>query len=174
MLGTFGNVPLLMQLQHTHDPFAAGCLILVALVVIAGYTALGAIVKAELFPAEIRSIGVGLPSAIAISIFGSTAGGLALWFKKQGLEIWFFYYVSACIAVSLIVFLCMRESSKTSRIYPSSRSEARPCHARRRATPGNVSGCGTPRRGCDSRCAVRAWAAGNPRNRNPCGPAECR
>jgi MFS transporter, MHS family, alpha-ketoglutarate permease len=116
VLGTFGNVPLLAQLSQTHDPVAAAGLVLLALIVISGYTALGAIVKAELFPVEIRSIGVGLPSALAISVFGSTAGGLALWFKKQGHETWFFYYVSVCIAVSLTVFLFMRESSKTSRI----------------------------------------------------------
>jgi MHS family alpha-ketoglutarate permease-like MFS transporter len=82
--------------------------------VISCYTALSAIVKAELFPAEIRSIGVGLPSAIAISIFGGTAEYVALWFKTHGMETWFYWYVSGCIAVSLIVFLKMRETSKTS------------------------------------------------------------
>ena len=116
VLGTFGNVPLLMQISKTHDPVAAALLILLALVVISGYTALGAIVKAELFPAEIRSIGVGLPSAIAISIFGGTVGYVALWFKQIGHEPWFYWYVSGCVAISLVVFLSMRESSRTSRI----------------------------------------------------------
>lgn len=116
VLGTFGNIPLLTQISKTHDPVIAGLLILLALVVISGYTALGAIVKAELFPAEIRSIGVGLPSAVAISIFGGTAEYVALWFKKVGHETWFYWYVSACIACSLVVFLSMRESSRTSRI----------------------------------------------------------
>jgi MFS transporter, MHS family, alpha-ketoglutarate permease len=116
VLGTFGNVPMMMQLQQTHDPLTAALLILLALVVISGYTALGAIVKAELFPAEIRSIGVGLPSAVAISIFGSTAEYVALWFKQAGHENWFYWYVSGCIAVSLVVFLSMRETSRTSRI----------------------------------------------------------
>jgi MHS family alpha-ketoglutarate permease-like MFS transporter len=116
VLGTFGNVPLLMGLSTTHDPVSAALLILAAVVVISGYTALSAVVKAELFPAEIRSIGVGLPSAVAISIFGGTAEYVALWFKQAGHESWFFYYVSACVACSLIVFIFMRESSKTSRI----------------------------------------------------------
>ena len=86
VLGTFGNIPLLTQISKAHDPVVAGLLILLALVVISGYTALGAIVKAELFPTEIRSIGVGLPSAIAISIFGGTAEYVALWFKQAGHE----------------------------------------------------------------------------------------
>jgi MHS family alpha-ketoglutarate permease-like MFS transporter len=116
VLGTFGNIPLLMQLSKTHDPFIAALLILIAVIVISGYTALSAIVKAELFPVEIRSIGVGLPSAIAISIFGGTAEYVALWFKSVGNESGFFWYVSACIACSLVVFIFMRESSKTSRI----------------------------------------------------------
>ena len=116
VLGTFGNVPLLMALSGTHDPVSAALLILAAVVVISGYTSLSAIVKAELFPAEIRSIGVGLPSAVAISIFGGTAEYVALWFKQAGHESWFFYYVSACVACSLLVFIFMRESSRTSRI----------------------------------------------------------
>jgi MFS transporter, MHS family, alpha-ketoglutarate permease len=105
-----------MGLSKTHDPVSAALLILAAVVVISGYTALSAVVKAELFPAEIRSIGVGLPSAVAISIFGGTAEYVALWFKQAGHESWFFYYVSACVACSLIVFIFMRESSRTSRI----------------------------------------------------------
>lgn len=115
-LGTFGNVPLLMQISKTHDPVSAACLILVALLVISGYTALGAIVKAELFPAEIRALGIGLPSAIAISIFGGTVEYVAIWFKAHQMETWFFWYVSACIGVSFIVFLTMKESSSASRI----------------------------------------------------------
>jgi MHS family alpha-ketoglutarate permease-like MFS transporter len=114
VLGTFGNIPLLTQISKTQEPFALACLILLALVVISGYTSLSAIVKAELFPAEIRSIGVGLPSAIAISIFGGTAEYVALWFKSIGHESWFYWYVSTCIFCSLLVFTFMRESSKTS------------------------------------------------------------
>lgn len=115
-LGTLGTVPLLTVLSQTRDPFAAFGLIMIALAVCACYTALGAIVKAELFPVEIRALGVGLPSAIAISIFGGTAGAIALWFKSIGHETWFYWYVTICVACSLVVFLTMRESSRTSRI----------------------------------------------------------
>jgi MHS family alpha-ketoglutarate permease-like MFS transporter len=113
-LGCLGNVPLLMAISKTTDPYMAAGLILLAVTVISCYTALGAIVKAELFPAEIRSLGVGMPSAIAISIFGGTAELVAYWFKSHDLETWFYWYVSACIGISLIVFLYMRETSATS------------------------------------------------------------
>jgi MHS family alpha-ketoglutarate permease-like MFS transporter len=114
VLGTFGTVPLLTLIAKTHDPYAVTWLILLAVLVISGYTALSAIVKAELFPAEIRSIGVGLPSAIAISLFGGTAELVAYWFKSHGHESWFYWYVSACIFCSLLVFMLMRETSTTS------------------------------------------------------------
>ncbi|MEJ0036681.1 MAG: MFS transporter [Gammaproteobacteria bacterium] len=114
VLGTLGNVPLLMAISKTTNPYMATALIMLAVLVISGYTALSAIVKAELFPAEIRSIGVGLPSAIAISMFGGTAELVAYWFKSHNMESSFYWYVSACIAVSLVVFLRMRETSKTS------------------------------------------------------------
>jgi MHS family alpha-ketoglutarate permease-like MFS transporter len=114
VLGTFGNIPLLMAISKTTDPYMATGLIMIAVLVISCYTALSAVVKAELFPAEIRSIGVGLPSAIAISLFGGTAEFVALWFKSHNLANQFYWYVSACIAVSLVVFLKMRETSRTS------------------------------------------------------------
>jgi MHS family alpha-ketoglutarate permease-like MFS transporter len=116
ILGTFGTVPLLTILSGTRDPYLAFALIMLALTVCACYTALGAIVKAELFPVEIRALGVGLPSAVAISVFGGTAGAIALWFKSIGHETWFYWYVTICVACSLVVFLTMRESSRTSRI----------------------------------------------------------
>jgi MHS family alpha-ketoglutarate permease-like MFS transporter len=114
VLGTFGNIPLLMAISKTTDPYVAAAFIMLAVLVISCYTALSAIVKAELFPAEIRSIGVGLPSAIAISMFGGTAELVAYWFKRHNIESMFYWYVSGCIAVSLIVFLMMRETSRTS------------------------------------------------------------
>jgi MHS family alpha-ketoglutarate permease-like MFS transporter len=116
LAATLGTVPLMTVLSHTSDPVTAFGLITLALVFVSGYTALSAIVKAELFPVEIRALGVGLPSAIAISLFGGTAEVVALWFKRIGQESLFYWYVTALAACSLIVFLSMRESSRTSRI----------------------------------------------------------
>ncbi len=44
-----------------------------------------AIVKAELFPTEIRALGVGLPYALTVAIFGGTAEFIALWLKSIGM-----------------------------------------------------------------------------------------
>jgi MHS family alpha-ketoglutarate permease-like MFS transporter len=64
----------------------------------------------------VRATGVGLPYAITVSIFGGTAEVIALWFKTQGHEAWFNYYLTALIAVSLIVYATMRDTRFNSAI----------------------------------------------------------
>jgi MHS family alpha-ketoglutarate permease-like MFS transporter len=112
VLGTLGTVPLLTALQHARTTGQAIALLLLALTAVSGYTAINAVVKAELFPTGIRALGVGLPYAIAVSLFGGTAEYIALWFKNMGHEQWFYWYVTACIAGSLVVYVTMRESSR--------------------------------------------------------------
>ena len=73
-------------------------------------------VKAELFTVERRALGVGLPYALTVAIFGGSAEYVALWFKDIGLERGFYWYVSACIACSLLVYVLMPETKRTSRI----------------------------------------------------------
>jgi MHS family alpha-ketoglutarate permease-like MFS transporter len=116
ILGTLGTVPLLTTLSGTHDFMTALLLILAALCIVSGYTAINAVVKAELFPAEVRALGVGLPYAIAASLFGGTAPYVALQLKDWGVETYFYWYVSALIFVSLIVYVTMRDTKKTTRI----------------------------------------------------------
>ena len=73
-------------------------------------------VKAELFPAHVRTLGVALPYALANTIFGGTAEYVALWFKQQGMESGFYWYVTAMIGLSLITYLRMRDTQKHSLI----------------------------------------------------------
>ena len=87
-----------------------------ALIIVSGYTSINAVVKAELFPAEIRALGVGLPYAVSVSLFGGTAEYIALWLKSIGHEQWFFWYVAGCCAVSLCVYLAMRDTRRHSLI----------------------------------------------------------
>ena len=87
-----------------------------ALLIVSGYTSINAVVKAELFPTSIRALGVGLPYAVTVSLFGGTAEYLALWFKSIGREDAYAWYVSACIAVSLLVYLRMPDTQQHSRI----------------------------------------------------------
>ena len=112
VLGLFGTVPVLTALAATRDEGQAFALLMAALVAVSGYTAINAVVKAELFPTEIRALGVALPYAVTVSLFGGTAEYLALWFKNAGHESWFFWYVTGCIAMSLVVYTTMPETQR--------------------------------------------------------------
>lgn len=114
-LGVLCTWPILSSLQDA-TPVQAFWLILAALVIVSGYTAINAVVKAELFPVEVRALGVGLPYALTVALFGGTAEYVALWFKNAGHETGFFWYVTACIGVSLAVYLAMPDTRASSRI----------------------------------------------------------
>ncbi|MEV0995703.1 MFS transporter [Nonomuraea sp. NPDC050202] len=105
-----GTVPLMTALGGVQG-FGGGLVLsLTGLVIVTGYTSINAVVKAELFPTNVRALGVALPYAIANALFGGTAEYVALWFKDSGIESGFFWYVSGCAAVSLVVYLTMRET----------------------------------------------------------------
>jgi MHS family alpha-ketoglutarate permease-like MFS transporter len=114
--GTLLTVPLMTVMGSTRNPVGAFFLVLAGLVIVAGYTSINAIVKAELFPTKIRALGVGLPYALTVAIFGGTAELIAQALKSAGHETVFFWYVAGCVLVSLIVYGTMRETSKTSEL----------------------------------------------------------
>jgi MHS family alpha-ketoglutarate permease-like MFS transporter len=110
VLGVLFTVPLLSALQATHDPREAFVLILAGLAIVSCYTAINAVVKAELFPTSVRALGVGLPYALTVALFGGTAEYVALWLKQAGRETDFYWYVTGCIAISLVVYATMRDT----------------------------------------------------------------
>jgi MHS family alpha-ketoglutarate permease-like MFS transporter len=116
VLGLLCTVPIMSTLATVQSPFIAFLLALAALVIVSGYTAINAVVKAELFPAHIRALGVALPYAIANAMFGGTAEYVALWFKGAGMEPVYFWYVTGMIGVSLLVYLFMRDTKHKSLI----------------------------------------------------------
>ena len=116
LLGVIFTVPLFTALETVKDPFTAFLLVMAALVIVTGYTSINAVVKAELFPAHIRALGVALPYALANTLFGGTAEYVALWFKDQGMEQAFYWYVTGMIGLSLIVYLSMRDTKRHSLI----------------------------------------------------------
>ena len=116
VLGTLFTVPILTTLHTITTWWGAFFLIMAALIIVSGYTSINAVVKAELFPTEIRALGVGLPYALTVSIFGGTAEYIALWFKSAGMETGYYWYVTACIACSLLVYITMKDTRKHSRI----------------------------------------------------------
>jgi len=116
VFGAAATVPILTTLSHTNNFWVAFALIMTALIIISGYTSINAVVKAELFPANIRALGVGFPYGVAVSIFGGTAEQVALSFKKGGHEEWFYWYVTGCILVSLVIYVVMKDTKKYSKI----------------------------------------------------------
>lgn len=114
--GIIFTVPIFLGIARVGSPLGAFLLITAALVIVTGYTSINAVVKAELFPAHIRALGVALPYAIANTLFGGTAEYVALWCKAHGIENAFFWYVTAMIGISLISFIRMRETAKHSEI----------------------------------------------------------
>jgi len=114
--GVLFTYPIFRTLESVHSPYAAFALVLTALIVVSGYTSINAVVKAELFPAHIRALGVALPYAIANTIFGGTAEYVALWLKLHEMESVFYWYVTAMVALSLIVYIRMRDTKTASQI----------------------------------------------------------
>src|SRR6516225_11170481 len=117
VVGTLATVPILTTLKETKEPLYVFALICSAWIFVAGYTSINAIVKAELFPTNVRALGVGLPYAITVSIFGGTAPAVALAFKNAGHEQWFYYYLSGMIFLSLLIYSTMRDTKHESAMH---------------------------------------------------------
>ena len=112
--GTLLTVPILTTLAGTKSAWTAFLLICGAWIFTAGYTSINAVVKAELFPTAVRATGVAVPYAVTVSIFGGTAPAIALFFKQQGHEQWFFYYLAGMIFISFLVYALMRDTKHAS------------------------------------------------------------
>jgi MHS family alpha-ketoglutarate permease-like MFS transporter len=110
VLGTVATVPIMTAIGGTRDPIVAFALVLAALAILCGTTSVSSTAKAELFPPEVRALGVGFPYAISTSLFASTAEVIALRFKQAGHESGFFWYISACVAVSLVAIWFVPET----------------------------------------------------------------
>ena len=104
-LGALATVPILTALRTVSSPELAFVLIAVALAIVSFYTSISGIVKAEMFPAEVRALGVGLAYAIANAAFGGTAEYVALGLKSVGHETAFYWYVTAMMVVAFLVSL---------------------------------------------------------------------
>ena len=108
--------PVMTGVAHADSQWSAFWLIFAAMLVQSCYTSISAIVKAELFPAAIRTLGVAVPYALANALFGGTAEYAALWFKSAGHESGFYIYASFLAAISFVAALTLRETLVRSRI----------------------------------------------------------
>jgi MHS family dicarboxylic acid transporter PcaT-like MFS transporter len=104
-LGALATVPILTGLQHVTSPVMAFVLIILALAIVSFYTSISGIVKAEMFPPEVRALGVGLAYAVANAIFGGSAEYVALGLKSLGHESAFYWYVTTMMVIAFFVSL---------------------------------------------------------------------
>ncbi|UMZ13426.1 MFS transporter [Pseudomonas sp. MPFS] len=104
-LGTLFTVPLLLSLKTVSSPLLAFVLITLALAIVSFYTSISGLVKAEMFPPQVRALGVGLAYAVANAIFGGSAEWVALNFKNMGMENTFYWYVTAMMAIAFLFSL---------------------------------------------------------------------
>jgi MHS family dicarboxylic acid transporter PcaT-like MFS transporter/MHS family alpha-ketoglutarate permease-like MFS transporter len=111
-LAVLFTIPIMHTLKDITSPYAAFGLILFALVIISFYTSIGGLIKAEMFPSEVRALGVGLSYAIGNAMFGGSAEFVALKLKSWGSESTFYWYVTFMCAIALLVSYRMKDTSK--------------------------------------------------------------
>ncbi|MEQ4530075.1 MAG: MFS transporter [Mixta sp.] len=109
---TVCTVPILTLLQRSESGWLIFFMVMLALLITSFYTSISGIVKAEMFPPEVRALGVGLSYAVANAIFGGSAEYVALSLKAAGHETWFFWYVSGLGAVALLVSLMLHRKGQ--------------------------------------------------------------
>ncbi|MGH6786715.1 MAG: MFS transporter [Novosphingobium sp.] len=114
--GALAAVPVFLTLEQTTSPVAAVLVLLIPLTLQSGYSANNALVKAELFPAHIRGLGVALPYSIGNAIFAGTVEMVALALKGAGHERLFYGYVALVIAMAGVATLLLPETRERSLI----------------------------------------------------------
>jgi MFS transporter, MHS family, alpha-ketoglutarate permease len=103
-------VPVFTTLGTTTDPWLAFLILLIPITLHGGYTSTNAMVKAELFPAHIRALGVAFPYAIGNMLLAGTVEFVALRFKSAGFESGFYWYITTILAVTTVAFVMLPET----------------------------------------------------------------
>ncbi len=103
-------VPIFTLIGQATSPWAALALILIPITLHGGYTATNAMVKAELFPAHVRALGVAFPYAVGNTLLAGTTEYVALWFKSAGNESGFFWYVAVMVAMTVVAYVMLPET----------------------------------------------------------------
>lgn len=112
-LGVLSTFPLLSALGRVQTEQTAFLLVMAALLVASFYTSISGLFKAELFPMDVRALGVGFSYALANAVFGGSAEYVALAFKDAGNETGFYWYVTAVFGVALITAFMLSRLSST-------------------------------------------------------------
>ncbi|EAM7070141.1 MFS transporter [Salmonella enterica] len=115
-LATLFTVPILSALQNVTSSYTAFALVMCALLIVSFYTSISGVLKAEMFPAQVRALGVGLSYAVANALFGGSAEYVALSLKSVGMESSFFWYVTAMAVLAFLVSLMLHRKGKGLRL----------------------------------------------------------
>jgi MHS family alpha-ketoglutarate permease-like MFS transporter len=67
----------------------------------------------------VRALGVAVPYALSMAIFGGNAETTALYFKHAGNEAGYYWIVAAIMSVGFVVAASMRDTRLQSRIVES-------------------------------------------------------
>lgn len=109
-------VPVLGAIGTRTSLLPAGLLIMLAMLFLSFYSSISGIVKAEMFPAHIRGLGVSFTYAIGNSLFGGSAAYVALFMKDHGFPHVFPWYVMTMAVFGLVAILFMRDDRHHSTI----------------------------------------------------------
>ncbi len=112
LLSTFLVIPLLSAIKSVQDPLSAFALVVAGLLIAAFYTPVTGVLKADFYPPTVRALGVGLPYAVGAAMFGGSAEYVALSFRSLGMEQYFYLYVAAIAAITLVSSLLMPDLSR--------------------------------------------------------------
>jgi len=107
VLSTCLVIPLLTAIKSVHSPLGAFALVVGGLLIAAFYTPVTGVLKADFYPPTVRALGVGLPYAVGAAMFGGSAEYVALTFRSLGVEEYFYLYVAAIGAITLVSALLM-------------------------------------------------------------------
>jgi len=105
---TFFLYPVVLSVGNTF--WSIALVELFGMVLYGLYTAIAPAVMAEIFGAEIRSLGIGLPFNLVVALLGGTTPYLMTWLQGRGQEKLFLIYVCVGSAISLLTFLRMKET----------------------------------------------------------------
>lgn len=111
-----GTIAVFHWLEAQDTLPGAGGIILVIFAFESAYTSISGILKAEMFPAHVRGLGVGFTYAVGNSLFGGSAEYVALATKNAGHPGAFPVYVTVISAVGVVAMLFLHDSRRHSTI----------------------------------------------------------
>ena len=99
-------------ITHMQPTFSSILLVeLFGLLLYALYTSIAPAIMSEQFPSSVRAVGIGAPYNLMVALLGGTTPYLLTWLQSNGQESWFFYYVLAGAALTLLTFIKMPETA---------------------------------------------------------------